>query len=349
MREYLHYIASVLLLTLSACSDFLEQEVDINKLPPINSKLAIFGQFDRDSTFFVALTQSYVIGDKKQPNYTVPNAKVYIYVDGDTIQLTETKNYTLISNRGFNYYDSGEGNTDYSTNKFSFYANSAYTFKPGKNYAIAVEGNGKTASATTFIPDTVARIEANLTTSYYDPQLKQISKGKHYTAQLSWDTDPISANNYYAIELLCKIKRPFINVYTDSQGNPVYFTDTFTTIDRPEVFFDDLGIFNYIGGSTYFVSPAKQNGSRMRASIIFRSVNYYSSGSNGLQTDSIIEVTAKINKVTKELADFHQTYYNYERSHGNPFAEAVRIKSNVSTGLGYVSGLSTQKINLKMP
>lgn len=310
--------------------------------------MAIFGRFDRDSTLFVALTQSYVIGDKKQPNYTVPNAKVYIYVDGDTIQLTETKNYTLISNRGFNYYDSGEGNTDYSTNRFSFYANSAHTFKPGKSYAIAVEANGKTASATTFIPDTVARIETNLTASYYDPQLKQIGKLKHYTAQLSWDADPTSANNYYAIELLCKVKVPFINVYTDAQGNPVYFTDTLTTINNPEVFIDDLGFFDYRGG-IYFVSPAKQNGSRMQASVIFRSVNYYSSGSNGLQSDSIIEVTAKVNKVTKELVDFSQTYNNYERSHGNPFAEAVRIQSNVSTGLGYVSGLSTQIISLKMP
>ena len=345
MKRFLNFSFLVLILSLTACTDFFFKEVDAFKIPPVNSKLAVYGRFESDSTFFVALTQSAVIGDSKQPMYALPNAKVYICVDGDTILLTETKNNTLIRNRGFIYYEE-YGNTSYSTNNFSYYTNPAYTFLKGKTYTIGVEANGKTASATGFVPDTIQNLQGDLSISYFNPETKQVGKRRIYVLNLSWDADAELENNYYAIELSGMINKTFLNYYIDGQGQPVFFTDTAIGLTQPNVYDEELGRFSYGSERAILMVPAQKVGDRMQTRIVFHLMSGYDYGQD-VPGDSLVELTAKINKVNKPLVDFHKTFYNYELSQGNPFAEPVRIKSNVSTGLGYVSGVSIKKITFK--
>ncbi|MEM8484992.1 MAG: DUF4249 domain-containing protein [Bacteroidota bacterium] len=302
-------------------------------LPEPEPALVVNGIFQPDSLIEVYVnTNAPLIGSNKPQ--AVTNARVAVLADGEVLEVLPYKDLFWL-NGGFILTPlptDSPGNNE-SNRLVARYKSKTFRPVAGQTYSVEVSAEGyETVTGTDHIPAPVAIQEA-----VYTPQTASDELGVRGEIRIVFD-DPAGEDNYYNLrhhyrtidtlttfiisttsgfELVSNLQDDLFGADPDDligdnnpsqiQDDGITFSDAFFDGERKEIVIevaDDI-----CGASTN--SPPE------------------------LQCQQVIEFST----VTQSFHDYHRTLKLQNESLQNPFAEAVRIKTNMSNNIGVFAGM----------
>jgi hypothetical protein len=291
-----------------------ESIIDV-KVPYEGPKLTVNGFLRPDSTIYLSLTESKFILDDS-PYATVEKAKINLFEDGQDLG-------ELISS----------GNGWYTSKKKP---------KMGKRYSIKIESSRfGTVEAESYIPERVGILDVVVS-----DQRVQRDYEQYHILEVKIN-DPVEPGNFYEVILLAGV------------NEKIYRNDTLVSEDvyfyNVDIAFADPALeeLNSFGGATSLVfNDITFNGSNQPLKIYAKSnqlVNLQKmDGTYFSAKDKMRVVKNDVLHLTLRHTDDSYYYFRrslnlYTKNKGNPFAEPVKVFSNVLNGHGIFAGYSSNR------
>jgi hypothetical protein len=314
MKRHFSLLVFFIFLVLG-CESIIQVEV-----PYDGPKITVNGYLRPDSSIFLSITESKFILDDR-PFVAVENAKVTLYEDGQDMGTI-----------------SGTGNGWYTCKKKP---------KIGKSYRLKVETSRfGIVEAESSIPTRVGI--KNFTVSN---QRVQRESEQYHILEIEID-DPVEPGNYYEILLLAGVNEKHY------RNDTLVWEDAYTY--NVDIAFADSNLeeLNSFGGASSLVfNDGFLNGSGRPLRIYAKSRQLVN-----LQRKDGTKYSAK-EKFRTVREDFlfvilrhtDEPYYHFRRSltlqsqnKGNPFAEPVKVFSNVKNGHGIFAGYSSTRFQVNV-
>ncbi len=337
--KHTHIVLGITLACLlTSCSDFFASEVDLDKLPNIESKFVVQAFCAPDSTFFVAVGKSKVIGQKG--DYAIDGATVTVTVDNSDYLLSQTFDKKLIVPKGYGSQNDSYGNE--ALTNFGFYHSPTNKFEAGKTYTITVSKNGKVVSGSLTIPAAPQNFTVKLDSSYYNPQLKREDTDYTYFIDIGWVVE--DEKDAFLVDVFSNYE------YAYNTGNSYYYYDSISMqyIYMPEydtIKYDYNALFynpqqNYFNPDviTRLVNPNLPKGSFFTKRLYFQRLISGTASPN---------LKFRIMRSSSDFYKYNESLYNNQFSGGDPFSEPIPVHSNITGGLGCVAGYYPSVVTLK--
>jgi len=309
----LNFLAIALLLIGTSCETIVE--VDLPENPP---KLVVNSYFNSDSLWAVHVSKSQFVLDNAELQ-RIENANVKVTKgDGTTFTLSHDED--------------------------GFYRSDSERPVLGQTYDIEVTApDFESVSATNVIPSPVI-IESVDTVSVRNDGEDQIELRIKFT-------DNGATKDYYEVNLFAK-RESFIS---DSSGQA---GDTFTFSER--IFFesDDLVFtdqaFESTSGSAFTDDIINGKNYQLKLQIY----PYFIGGGvpndpgnpnpdpNPSGFNEEIDLIIELRTVSEDYYKYSTSYANFQWTNGDPFAQPVRVHSNIQNGFGIFAGYSNDRFVL---
>ena len=312
-----------LMLLMGACQEDLV--LDVN-LPEAEEQLVVNSVFSPDSLFEVYLNNSVALLGEESPR-TITNATVEL-LEGDQIIDVLTYDQSL----GIFGPFVGEFN-DFAGRSVARYKSDNLMPELGKEYTVRVRAEGfDEVTGSGHVPENVP-----IATTEYIPNTISNELGTRGEIRISFD-DPANEVNYYNLRhhyRTIDINTNYVYSYTSGFNLITPLQDDLFGADP-----DDL-----IGGNDTFsasddgvtFSDALFDGTRKEIVIdVADDICGAPSGFPELQCQQVVELST----VTEAFYNYHRTLQLQNAATQNPFAEPVRIKSNMSNDLGVFAGIN---------
>lgn len=243
-----------------------------------------------------------------------PDSVITVHIS-KSVGALENKQKSIIYSAKVKLYENDVFKEELVLNTQGFFSSpSLFKPSPEKNYKIEVTAsNYKSVMAVSKVPSIV--IPTSIT--YIDSAFTEndpFSGNKEWYSQIDVTiNDDATVTNYYAIQLL--------------QQTPVFDTlDNIIAYSLNPVYIKTNNPNAEVTDTDCMISDEFFNGSSYKISINVSTYNF--------ANDSISTYYLYFKNVSKELYLYKKTLNKYYNANGNPFAEPVRVYSNVENGMG---------------
>ncbi len=297
-----------LLLFLTAMVSSCETIIDAD-LPPYEPALVCNAFFGNDTSFTIELYQDKHILDNDEEYYTVSDASVVLYENGEWIgQATEMDNF------------SGLYNLDYLP-------------LPGATYQLSVSKEGFTSIEST---DAIPVAVSNVST---DKIGRSVSEYGEEMLQLTYSINDVKGSNYYEV-LIYAIVPTFDYV---EEEDSIYYVKTGSY--RSEVYFTKVGAalneFDQNDMVTIF-SDELFDGGKHTQTVEFS--YYYWNPTDDAENDA--ELYLEVRNISESMYRYKVSRIAHENAMDNPFSEAAMVYNNIEGGFGIFAGYHSEPIGL---
>ncbi len=300
------------------------EPIDIN-VPDTEKKIVLNGLINPDSVISVNLSKSISILDKDDKIVFLENADVKIY-ENDVFKET----------------------LQYDTN--GYYRGSIYP-QIGKIYKVTAKyQNLDAVDAETNIlnPPIISDINSDPqfqqeTQTWYNSDTGEPFDTTLYTldrldVSITID-DPPADENYYFLTFTANLAQ---YQFYPPDYEPVFVGYKMTSIDYDILNMNWENHYYSRNMNGYVFSDNLFNGTNYTLNASVRTGNY--AGNGYTEADNTLDkIYVNLHSVTKDFYDYVISFSKYQDIDGNPLAEPVNIKSNITGGFGFFSGYSTKK------
>ena len=299
------YLPLFLLLSLTACTDFFDRQID---LPTADHKprLSVDALFTQNDTLLTAhVTRTYGLNEERPANREAP-------LEGATVQIFENSSLK---------YELPYRETEI-INRFAYDARpDAVAFVPGRDYEIRVtHPDYPDVSATQTMPAAVAL--ENVRYEFLGENNVTFTNSR-----LRFDLpDPAGTDNYYELFLETITRDTFRLSETQ--------IETFESNDVVYWYSEDLNTPDAVPGfqnSSLLISDEAFDGQRRSFSVPFY---LYRNESGTGEFGSLTLVRVKWRHVTQEYYRYSRSLQDFSNAENNPLSEPVSVFSNVKNGVG---------------
>ncbi len=325
------FIALIMLaVTLMGCQEDFILEAS---LPQPDPALVVNSIFQPDSLIEVYVNTNAPLlgGDKPQ---AVTNARVVILADGEVLEELPFKDLFWLDG-GFilNPLPADNPGNNESNRLVARYKSDTLRPVPGQTYTVEVSAAGyDTVTGIDHIPASVTIQEAE-----YTPETASDGLGVRGEIRIVFD-DPAGEVNYYNLRhhyRTIDVSTNFVIALTSGFELVSDLQDDLFGADPDDLIGDNNPTQIRDDGITF--SDAFFDGERKEI-VIEVADDICGAGTNSppeLQCQQVIEFST----VTQTFHDYHRTLKLQNESLQNPFAEAVRIKTNMSNNIGVFAGM----------
>jgi len=290
-----------LVLTLFSC----EKEIELTN-PNAERKNVVNAIFNIDSTMKVLLYKSNLPLSSDDEFDLITNAKVEIAENGIKEELEFSGGKIIEMGIPEGYYVSPK------------------TISEGKTYSLTVSGEG--------IKEMNATIKAPKKVIVNTPILKNTKNGQ----ELSFSIDDASdEENYYEIAVYYSYIYKYFNGQDTFVGEPV-FEQAYLEVKNE----NKSPLEAETAGSLLLITDEIFNGKTYNLDLILYTVmgSQEDEFGGGDPIDNsqyeILGAALQISTINKALYEYNLSVQKQQESGGDPFSEAVQIKSNIENGLG---------------
>lgn len=303
-------------LLLAACQQDTILDVE---LPDESPKLVVNSLFNPDSLWTVQVSQTVPLLGTDKPQ-EVANARVEIIADGAVIEVLPYLAERQVVSRSFS-----------ST---AIYQSQTEKPEAGKQYAIRVTAPELDAiTASDAIPEPV-----NIVSSAYRDAIASDVVGPLSEIRLTFE-DPAGIQNFYNLRVHNRgIDRETNFIGSSSYGFTVIsdLQDEFLGAD-PDAFLGDDKLFHadtdgVSFSDSFFDGETKEIVLQLRGGSVCGT-----GGPSSYQCQAVVELST----ISEAFYRYHRTLQLQNETEQNPFAESVRIQSNIENGLGIFAGYDT--------
>ena len=305
----------ILSLLLSACQQDLILDVEI---PEEEAALVVNSLFNPDSLWKVQVSHTTPLLGFEKPQ-EVSDARVELLENGSVIEVLSYSGERQVNGRGFA-----------ST---GIYRSSGLYPEVGKTYQIRVSAPSfDPVSASDAIPESVS-----IHASSYRKNVASDVVGPLDEIRLTFQ-DPAGEPNFYNIRVHSRVH----DTSTGLTGSYSYgfsiisdVRDDFFGAD-PDQFLGDDKLFEADTDGLSF-SDSFFDGQEKEIVLQLRGDNACGTSFAAIECQAVVELST----ISESFYQYHRTLQLQNQTEQNPFAESIRVSSNVDNGIGIFAGYNT--------